>query len=196
MTKFVLHGGFSREKAPVQENDLFFQEMMKDAPEDSKILLVYFAEREEMIELRINQDHESFNKNRGTKRLIFKIATQETFIEDCKWADVIYLHGGKTTKLMSALSRYQNLGLVFKDKTIGGDSAGANALGRLFYSKNSQEIGEGLGILPIKILVHYVEGATNPLAELEPNLETLFLHEYEVKVFYLNESEALIQKNG
>jgi hypothetical protein len=47
MIKFVLHGGFSREKSPVQEDDQFFQEILKDTTEKVKILLVYFAERED-----------------------------------------------------------------------------------------------------------------------------------------------------
>ncbi len=182
-TKFVLHGGFAKEKAPVQENDALFQEMLKDTSENVKILLVYFAEREEMVELRIEQDKESFNKNKGLKNLVLKVTSKETFIEDCGWADVIYLHGGKTTRLMEVLNTYQNLNEVFKDKTIGGDSAGVNALAQLFYSKNSKVIGEGLKILPFKTVVHYVDGMPNPLAEVEPNLETLFLHEYEIKVF-------------
>ncbi len=183
MTKFVLHGGFAKEKAPIQENDAFFQEMVKDTPENVKILLVYFAEREEMIELRIEQDKKSFTKNLGSKSPVFKVASKKTFIEDCEWSDVIYLHGGKTTKLMEVLSIYHDLGQVFKDKIVGGDSAGANALAQLFYSKNSKVIGEGLRILPFKTLVHYVDGMPNPLAEVEPDLETLFLREYEIKVF-------------
>ncbi len=183
MTKFVLHGGFAREKAPIQENDAFFQEMLKDTSENVKILLVYFAEREEITELRIDQDKKSFNKNKGSKNLVFKVAQKEKFIGGCGWADVIYIHGGRTTKLMEALNVYQNISKAFNDKIVGGDSAGANALGQLFYSKNSEEIGKGLGILPFKIVVHYTDGLPNPLAEVEPDLETVFLHEYEVKVF-------------
>lgn len=41
MTKFVLHGGFSGGKLPIQEGDEFFQEILKETPENLKILLVY-----------------------------------------------------------------------------------------------------------------------------------------------------------
>jgi peptidase E len=112
------------------------------------------------------------------------VASEGTFVNDCLLADVIYLHGGNTVKIMEVLKRYQNLEQVFSDRIIAGDSAGVNVLGQLFYSKNSKEIGEGLKILPFKILVHYVDGAPNPLAQIEPDLETFFLHEYETKVFY------------
>ncbi len=184
MTKFILHGGFNKEKGPVQEDDEFFKETLKDAPENTKILLVYFAEREEMVQLRIEQDKEQLTKNQGSKKLDLRIASEETFIQDCKWADVIYLHGGRTVKLMEVLKKFQNLGQVFYGKIIAGDSAGANALGQLFYSKGSKEIGEGLRILPFKTIVHHADGTLNPLENMEPNLETLFLREYETKVFY------------
>lgn len=184
MTKFILHGGFSVEVAPIQENNDFFREIIKDiSKNDVKILLVYFAEREEIIPLRIEQDKESFTKNkREEQHLNFKVATVDAFISDCAWADVIYLHGGRTVKLIEALEKYSNLGEVFLNKTIAGDSAGANALGQVFYSKNSKQIGAGFGILPFKIVTHYNDTNPNPLTEVEPHLETILLHEYEVRV--------------
>lgn len=184
MTKFILHGGFSIEKFPAQEDDLFFQEILKDTQDNVKILLVYFAEREDMVSLRIEQDKESFNKNKELKNLEFKIASLGNFIEECKWADVIYLHGGRTIRLMEKLEKYENIQQVFSDKTIAGDSAGVNVLAQSSYSKNSKEIKEGLKILPFKVVVHYIDGDANPLEEVETDIETIFLREYETKVFY------------
>ncbi len=113
-TKFVLHGGFDKERGPAQENDAFFAEMLKDTPEDVKILLVYFAVREEKVELRTGQDKGQLNKNNSAKKnLDFKVATAENFIEECGWADVIYLHGGETVKIMEVLKNYKNLEEVF-----------------------------------------------------------------------------------
>ena len=184
-TKLILHGGFNKANGPIQKDNEFFQEMLKDTPDEVKILLVYFAEKEEKVPLRIEQDKEQFNNNKGSKRLNFRVAAEETFEEDSKWADVIYLHGGRTVRLMDVLRKYPNVKEILSNKVIAGDSAGANAMGQLFYSKNSKEIGEGLGILPFKILVHYEDGAPNPLVDVESHLETLILHEYETKVVYL-----------
>jgi len=39
-------------------------------------------------------------------------------------------------------------------------------------------------LLPFKILIHYANYISNPLSEIQPNLETVFLHEYETKVIY------------
>lgn len=183
MTKFVLHGGFNKESGYIKDD--FFQEMLRDAPENTKVLLVYFAESDEMQSLRTEQGKSQFDKNKGSKNIKIKIASPDTFIEDCEWADVIFFSGGRTAKLMEALKKYIGLDEVFEGKTIGGDSAGANFLARYFYSKNSQKIGEGLGILTVKILVHYIEGTPNPLADVEPDLETIFLHEYETKILKL-----------
>ncbi len=180
-TKFVLHGGFNKEEGFIK--DEFFQEMLKDTPQNAKVLLVYFAESDEMRPLRIEQGQNQFEKNKGSKNLELKIASPDSFMEHCKWADVIFFSGGRTTRLMEVLEKYTGLGEIFSGKTIGGDSAGVNALGQLFYSKSSKEIGAGLKILPFKVIVHYVDGTPNPLADVEPNLETLFLREYEIKVY-------------
>ncbi len=179
-TKFILHGGFAQGKK--QQNDSFFQEMLKDTPSEANVLLVYFAEADEKVQLRTGQDTEEFNTNKGSKTLHFKVSSQETFEADCAWAHVVYLHGGKTTKIMEVLNTYPNINQILSGRTIAGDSAGANTLGRLFFSKNSKVIGKGLGIVPTKIVVHYEDGAPNPLAEIEPELPTLLLHEYEMKV--------------
>ncbi len=184
MTTFVLHGGFDREK-PVQEDDEFFKEILTDAPEDAGLLLVYFAERDEKVPARIEQDKVQINKIKGSKNVHFKVASEETFLQDCAWADVIYLHGGRTVRLMEVLKQYPDVEKVFSGKIIAGDSAGVNVLGQVFYSKNSKEIGDGLGILPFKVVVHYVDGMPNPLADIRPDVETLFLREYETVVKYL-----------
>lgn len=185
MNKFILHGGFSIEKFPAQEDDNFFTEILKDTTENVKILLVYFAEREEMIQIRIEQDKESFKKIGKLKKLEYKIATKENFQEECRWADVIYLHGGRTSNLLEKLKKYENIKQIFTGKTIAADSAGVNVLAQFSYGRNSKETKEGFRILPFKVVVHYIDGDINPLKDTEPNLETIFLKEYETKVFYI-----------
>lgn len=181
MTKFILHGGFDKNIEYIR--DEFFLEALKDTPTDVKIFLVFFAESEEYLQLRIKQCKELFNKNKGSKNLEFKMASEENFLEGCAWADVIFLSGGRTLKLLEKLKKFQNLSQIFKGKIVSGDSAGVNALGHYFYSKKTKEINEGLGILPFKIIVHYTDDMGNPLSEVEPNLDTVLLREYETKVF-------------
>lgn len=180
VTKYILHGGFALGKK--QQDDAFFQEMLNDLPEKAKVLLVYFAEVEDKIPLRIEQDTEELESNKGSKELEIKVASEATFEEDCRWADVIYLHGGKTVKIMESLSKFSDVPELIKGKIIAADSAGAHALGKIYYSKNSNVIGNGIGILPFKIMAHYEDGMESPFSTTEPELETLLLHEYETKV--------------
>ena len=184
-TKFILHGGFSREHYPLQEDDAFFGEIFKDAPDNIQMLLVYFAEREDMLSLRIRQDTQQCIKNSGSKKIEFRVAIEEAFERDCAWAHVIYFHGGATAKLMAVLEKYPDIKEMLAGKIIAGDSAGANSFAHVYFSKNAQAIGSGLGILPFKIVAHYEEGISNPLADVESQYETLFLKEYETKVVYI-----------
>ncbi len=184
MTKYVLHGGFDKNKGYIE--DEFFQEALKNTEENVKILLVFFAESEEYLELRIKQCKEQFDKNKGSKNIEFKIASEENFLENCDWADVIFLSGGRTVKIIDKLKQFQNLKKVFEGKTIVGDSAGVNVLAQLFYSRKSKEIRKGLGILPLKIIVHYTEDIGNPLAEIEPNFETIFCMNMKLSLAIIN----------
>jgi len=183
-TKYILHGGFTA--GIKQQDDDFFQEMMKDTPDEIKMLLVYFAASAEKVQLRTEQDTEELNKNKGNKKLDLRIASPETFVEDCAWADVIYLHGGKTVRLMEALRKYPNIANMLSGKIIAADSAGVNVLGQLFYSKNSKEIGEELNVLPYKTIAHHEDGTHDQFGQINPESETLFLREYETMVIVAN----------
>lgn len=181
MTKYILHGGFDKNISYIK--DEFFQQALNDTKDNVKIFLVFFAEFDEYLELRIKQCKDQFENNKGLKNLEFKMATEENFLEGCAWADVIFLSGGRTAKIIEKLGKFENLKQIFDDKIVVGDSAGANVLGHSFYSRKTKEISEGLGIIPFKIIVHYTEDMGNPLAEIEPNFETLFLHEYKTKEY-------------
>ncbi len=185
-TKFILHGGFA--KGAEQENDAFSSEILKSAPAKANVLLVYFAEDPARVGEKREEDIEQFEKNKGNKILLFETADKESFPEQVKGADVIYLHGGHSGKLLGALKKYPNLKELFEGKIVAGDSAGANVLTSAFYS---QKIGvsEGLGLVPIKIISHYLEENKDKLNHLRPDLETLYLPEYQFKVFEIPVSE-------
>jgi peptidase E len=179
-TKLILHGGF--DPTGRQENDPFFKEMLRDAPNEAKVLLVYFAKEDDRVPKNREEDIEQFNKNREGKTLSFETATRDAFLEQVQQADVIYLHGGRTKKLLEGLKGFSNFGQLFHGKIVAGDSAGANVLATAFYS-STMGIGEGFGILPIKVICHYVEENKDKLAHIRPDLETLFLKSYQYKVF-------------
>jgi len=99
-------------------------------------------------------------------------------------ADIIFLHGGFSKKLLDTLRPFPDLKQMFNGKIIAGDSAGANVLCEVFYSKMAEEVLFGFGILPVKIICHYEEKYKDVLKDIKPELETWRLPEYHYRVLY------------
>ncbi len=185
-TKFILHGGFPPKQK--QEDDPFFLEILKDTPENTKILLCYFAKEKDRIPDNSREDIAQFEKNKEVfKSLSFEIADEEKFPEQIKNADVIYLHGGKTTKLLAALQKFPDLKELFLEKTVAADSAGVNSISSFCYSQSADTILEGVGIIPFKTICHYSEefrGKADELNQRDDSSELLYLAENEYRVYY------------
>ena len=179
-TKFILHGGF--EPNTIQENDMFFREILSSAPKETKILLVYFAKKPHRVAKNRDEDIAQFDKNKGDRTISFETANEEDFPEQVRRADVVYLHGGHSGLILDAMKKFNGLKELFKGKIVVGDSAGANALSTVFYS-DTIGIAEGFGVLPIKIICHYMEEKKDKLEAVRQDLETLRLPQYEFKVF-------------
>lgn len=181
-TKFILHGGFAKGKTE-ENNSEFYTEILKDAPEGAKILLVCFAKDDERVPIATERVKIEFNKSKWQKKITFDVASEEFFIEQVKSADVVYFHGGTTLKLLEALNKFPNFKDFLNGKIVAGESAGAHVFGNFFYSPSADKIAEGLGFLPLKIIPHYSEKYQGKLDNVGHNLELLLLPEYEYKVF-------------
>lgn len=182
-TKFILHGGFTPGKKD-EDNSKYYAEILRDTSEKVRILLVPFAKDDERIPDAEKKVMADFILEAGKKELIFESANKKSFLEQIESADVIYLHGGSTVKLLETLKEYSNLQRLFIGKTVAGESAGANVLATTFYSPNSNKIGKGLGFLPIKIIPHYSEQYKGKLENLGKDLAEVFLPEYQFKVYF------------
>ncbi len=180
-TKFILHGGFASH--PNSENDAFFREILKDVPDSTKVLLVYFAKEIDRIPTSKAEDIAQFEKNKGYKNLLFETADEESFPEQIVGADVVYLHGGATLKLLNSLKKFSNLKELFNGKTIAGESAGAYALSTIFYSESAGGIFKGLGFIPVKTICHYSVQKEGKLSKGNSDLEQLFLSDYQYRIF-------------
>ncbi|MDP2669020.1 MAG: Type 1 glutamine amidotransferase-like domain-containing protein [bacterium] len=183
-TKFILHGGYAgRSNA---ENDDFFKEILKDAPQSAKILLVYFAKEKDEYYRMQAEDETQFEKNKGEHDISFEIASPETFLQQIEQTDIIYLHGGNTSRLLVELRKYPNLMDIINGKVVAGESAGAYALSSCFYSKTEGGIFKGLGFVSVKTICHYIGENEKKLNECPVGLETLLLADYQYKVFQQN----------
>ena len=180
-TKFILHGGYAGR--PNKENDKFFRQILSTEKKNLKILLVYFAKTSADYERVKKEDHFQFNKNKGGKELSFEVAAADKFDKQVKRADIVYLHGGNTLKLLKALKKYPDLPELFQDKLIVGESAGAYVLSACFYSKSEGDCFEGLGFVPVKTICHYIGKNSEMLDQCPLSLEKLLLKDYEFRIF-------------
>jgi peptidase E len=181
MTKYILHGGNAQ--TPNSENDLFYSEILKDTPNEVKILLVHFAGTTEKSEINKERDTSQFNRIKQDKILTFEIADESKFIDQIHNADVIYFGGGTTPQLLSVLKKYTNLKEALEGKIIAGESAGANFLASYCYTKSGGGVVKGLGILPIKIIPHYSGEHKEDLEVIPDDLEIVLLGNYQFKVY-------------
>lgn len=180
-TKFILHGGYAGRVN--SENDKFFIEILKDAPQNTKILLVYFAKEKDGYERMQKEDTAQFEKNKGERDISFEIASPEYFLQQIAQSDVIYFHGGKTSRLLGELKKHPNLMGLMGGKIVAGESAGAYILSSCFYSKTESGIFDGLGFVPVKTICHYIGENEEKLKECPGESEILLLADYQYKVF-------------
>ena len=181
MTKIILHGGYAGHPDP--QNNPFFSEMLKGFSGSINVLLVFFAKPVEEYGRLYNEVTSNFQKNAKDKELHFEIASENDFLEHVANADIIYLQGGRTLKLIDVLKQYPEFEKVASGKVIAGESAGAYALSACFYSKTEGGLFEGLAFVPAKVICHYEGMNEEKLEECSSELETLLLKDYEYKVF-------------
>lgn len=185
MTKYILHGGNTREVNP--DNDSFFQEMTLGGKGKTLVLLNYFSREDNEIEELAKQDKQRFLLNSKNKELEFEIAQPEIFAEQLKKAYVMYMRGGETDKFKEKLSRTSNIEKLFKNKVIAGSSAGVYVLSKYYWGNDNAKIGEGLGILNFKAFCHYQPKDIDIIEKLlqhKEDLPLLVLPNYKWVVLY------------
>ena len=180
-TKVFLHGGFASHQN--EKNDDFFKEILINVSDTPKILLVLFSKELEKITINSKEDIAQFERNKGTKVISYEIATEDDFIEQVAESDVIYFHGGSTSKLLAVLKKFDNLIEMFKGKVIAGESAGAYALSESFYSIREEGLFEGLGIVPVETICHYSKEREGLVESLPGRSNRLLLPDYTYEVF-------------
>ncbi len=182
-TKFVLYGGFNP-KEVTPRNFEFSQELLREAPENARVLVVPFSKEPDRITPTRERVSNELNAAKWQQSISIEGATEEKFMDQIQNADVIYFQGGSSSKLLEVLKKYPGLKDALVGKTIGGDSGGGNVLCAFFYSPKTETVTEGLGILPLKMIPHFKEEYRSAFDALAPELESVLLPEYTHKVFY------------
>lgn len=153
MTKYVLNsGGLGNNKESAER---FFAELVKDQGDTPRILLCHFAQPRETWEESFDSYTKSFNQfmPKGVDP-VYEMALPNFLTEQVDKSDVIYCHGGDDHLAMYWFKKV-NAPEIWRDKVVGTNSATTNALSTHFWTCDWRELKDGLGILPIKTIVHY-----------------------------------------
>jgi len=152
MTKYILAGG-----ADLRFDDFGLQlaeEVYRTVQRPAKILSCFFSTPSDYWGLNVETWQPWFRKYFG-EDIMWMHALPDTFPDQIRAADVVYLHGGDNDLMLAMLGRYPQLPVLWKDKVVIGSSAGVNYLSRYFWRRRQQKITEGSGILPLSVMTHY-----------------------------------------
>jgi peptidase E len=169
MTKYVLHGG--RSYVDSSDNQLFYQEVLKELAGSLNVLLVYYARDESSWAKLLELDQRNFLSVNDNCELSFSVASTEptVFLEQIKSAHVIFIVGGKTINLKRRLGAIPNLGELLEGKVVAGSSAGVHVLSKYYYNRAESKVNTGLNLLPVKIFSHFTVEQSEALHLLEQN---------------------------
>jgi len=125
--------------------------------------------------------------------LEFELADPENFTEQVKWADAIYIRGGSAEDYVLDLFRKNSNWIKELDgKTLAGSSAGADIISKYYYDLDNLKFNEGLGLLPIKVLVHYQSDYNAPNIDWDKSYEELKNYKEDLPITTLKEGEYKI----
>jgi peptidase E len=184
MTKYILNSGGSKNYPDLAKK--FFAEIVKDLENSPRFLLCFFAQPREDWEIKFSEFKEKCKMFPEEVTPIFELAFPETFEEQIKNSDVVYIHGGDDHLLQYWLGQF-NIPKIWEGKVVATSSAGSDALAKYFWTCDWRQCMDGLAILPIKFLPHYKSfyGSDDPrgpidwdkaLEELKDYKETLPIH--------------------
>lgn len=150
-TTFVLGGGNDRETEEFGDKLIEIVRLQVGEP---RILSCFFARDESHWE-KSAEAWRSWLQHYLKDNFTYDVAQKDTFVEQVGASNVIYLHGGTTAYLESALSQYPSLRDSFEGKLVIGSSAGANFLSTVYYSPSKNAVGYGSGFVDVASVVHY-----------------------------------------
>ena len=180
------------QKAP-DGGKAFCEELVKNFSDPVNILDCVFARLQTVWEETFAKDKEFFKTQLPGKKLELQLANIDTFLQQIKWADIIYFRGGSSEELVKSLQQYNSFVQHIQGKTVAGTSAGADALSKYYYGLDNLEIRNGLGLVPVKTIPHFKsdyhgwefdwEKAETELKAYREDLPLVTLREGEFKVF-------------
>lgn len=194
MTKYVLNSGGFKNNPEMAKN--FFAEIVRGLGKSPSYLIVAFAQPREDWETKFKEDKENrFKMMPEGVNPTFELAIPETFQEQIKNSDVIYMHGGDDHLVQYWLKQF-DIPKIWEGKVVATSSASSNALSKYYWTCDWRKCGNGLGILPIKFLPHYQSafGAGDPRGPIDwdKGLKELKVYKENLPIHALKEGEYII----
>jgi peptidase E len=191
MTKFILLGGYL---AKAQDGGKSFaEELVKDHGDVPKVLMCLFARPRETWADAYAKECVAINSYISNKVAEFQLAEPETFVDQVRWADAIYLRGGITSALIDTLKQHMEWLDEFDGKTVAGSSAGADALATHHYNLDLQECGSGLGVLPVKVIPHWRSNYGDGTIDWDAAYAILNAYGKDLPILTLAEGEFVVR---
>ena len=192
MTKYVLNSGGIK-NAPNLKRE-FHRELVKNLGNNPKFLLCNFAQGREYWEAKFRDYSDAISKDLpDSVSPSFALAMPDTFARQCSEADIIYFHGGDDHLIQYWMRQFDLLEL-FKDKVVATNSASSNLLVTHYWTCDWRQCGDGLGMLPIKLIPHYNSafGDDDPRGSIDWEQAKRELEEYgdnSLPIYALEEGE-------
>ena len=161
MTNFILAGGNDR---TTDGYGVRLAETLKSLGVGNRILSCLFSQAPADRHARFLEMQKWFEETLEPDVSVEE-AREETFYEQLKMVDILYLHGGETLRLIDALPDFKKFAESIEGKTVIGSSAGANYLSTTFYSPSAKKIRQGTGVAGVATVVHF--GALDKLSHEE-----------------------------
>jgi hypothetical protein len=154
MTKYVLNSGGVKHQLALKK--LFHWELVVTTSDNPKFLLCNFAQGREYWESKFEGYSNAIKEDMpDSVTPSFELAMPATFTSQCNKADIIYFHGGDDHLLQYWMKQF-DLADLFKDKVVATTSASSDMLATHYWTCDWRKCADGLGILPIKFIPHYL----------------------------------------
>lgn len=154
MTKYILNSGGIKRHPKLKKQ--FHQEAVKGLGNAPRILICSFAQGREYWEPKFQGYSDVIAEDMPKSvRPSFELAMPANFVEQCKRADAIYFNGGDDHLLQHWMKQY-DLPALFRDKVVAANSASSDMLATHHWTCDWRACADGLGILPIKFIPHYL----------------------------------------
>jgi peptidase E len=188
-TKFILHGGMLSRGGP--DNESFFKEFTKDLKDGDNVLWIGFARKEgEERENTFTRDT-GWIEQYSNKNLQYVNATLEALQTQIEKADAVFVTGGSSEILIKVMKEFPNFTSWIEGKIYAGSSAGACLTSTIYYHCSHNKVSDGLGLLPIRVMVHYGNPDFN---STEESLIELKKHRDELEMVILPECEWVVKE--